>query len=279
MPPPADSDPPPIAWIELPDQGTITLTGDCHIGRVEGNEIVNPDNRISRRHAVIQRQGQRFVLVDLGSTNGTFLNETRIFTARKLHHNDVILVGSLRYIFHQPSLTDVSSVGESAQHTVVSVGKTSCWMMLVAPPEPADSAATAWAAQVRQAFADAGAGLKRIRGAAIFAHWRDSKVTPEKIGALLQAVARLPCPTGARLTVHHGAVRVGPAAAGEENLLGAEATFTHKMEATAAALGVNFLLSEAAVHALGPASFVSPLGAQTMRNVPTDHPLFTISVP
>lgn len=270
---------PPTAWIELPDGNTVVLSGDCHIGRIEGNEIVNPDARISRRHAVVQRQGQRFVLVDLGSTNGTFLNDTRIFTARKLHHGDVITVGSLRYVFHQPALTEVSGIGrESAQHTIVAVGKTACWMMVVASPDPSDQAAATWAGQVRTALATAGANIKRVREGTFFAHWRHGQVSPEKLGMLIREVSRLPHPAGARVAVHHGAVRVGPGATpGEENLVGSEATFTHKMEATAASLGVHFLLSEAAVQALGPAPFVSPLGAQTLRDLPNSQPFFTVA--
>jgi len=279
MPPADDSEPPPVAWIELPDKGTVILTGDCHIGRTEGNEIVNPDSRISRRHAVIQRQGQRFVLVDLGSTNGTFLNDIRIFTARKLKHGDFILVGSLRYVFHQPSLTAVSGVSDSAQHTVVAVGKTSCWMLLIAPPEAADAAVAAWTEKVRQAVVGSGAGVRRVHGAASLAHWRDSKVTAEKMRAIVQEIAGLRCPATARLALHFGAVRVGPSATpAEENLLGAEVTFTHRMEAAAAMLGVNFLVSEAAALALGPVPFVSPLTAVTVRDAPSLPPLFTIAV-
>jgi hypothetical protein len=277
MPPSENTGPPPVAWIELPDQGTVTLDGDCHIGRIEGNEIVNPDSRISRRHAVIQRQGERFVLVDLGSTIGTFLNDARIFTARKLKHGDVILVGSLRYVFRQPSLTAVSGVADSAQHTVVAVGKSSCWMMLVAPGAPANSATAAWAEKVRQVLAGSGAGVKRTEGAAFLAHWREHLVTPEKIGAVLQEIAGLAAPPAARVTLHHGSVRVGPAAAaGEESLLGAEVTVTHKLAATAATLPVVILVSEAAAKALGPAAPVSPLSAQTIRAAPDSPPLFTV---
>src|SRR6185312_11215811 len=104
MPSPAEESKPPFpAWIELPDGSTHELNGDCQIGRVVGNQIVNPDSRISRSHAAVQRQGKRFVLVDFGSTNGTFLNNTRISKPMTLRDGDAFVIGSHRYVFRQPS--------------------------------------------------------------------------------------------------------------------------------------------------------------------------------
>jgi hypothetical protein len=277
MPPTGDSLPPIDAWIELPDQRRLSLAGDCRIGRGEGNEIVNPDTRISRHHAVVQRQGDRFVLVDFGSTNGTFLNDSRIFKPTKLKDGDVILVGSLSYVFRQPSEA-ASPLTNFAQNTVVAVGKTSCWMLLVAPPEPPGPPAAAWAEQVRQALVGGGAGIKRLPGAAFIAHWRDSRIAPEAVRAIILDIAGVPIPRGAYLTLHYGAVRIGPATSpGEENLLGADVSFTHKLAASAAGLGVSFLVSEPAARLLGPARSVSPLGSQAVRDTPGTHLLFTIA--
>src|SRR5918992_1205412 len=45
------------------------------LGRLQGSEIEIQDPGASRRHAEIRRQGQEFVVVDLGSTNGTLVND------------------------------------------------------------------------------------------------------------------------------------------------------------------------------------------------------------
>ena len=277
MIPPTDSTPPaPVAWIEFPDQSTLPLNGDVHIGRIEGNEIVNPDSRISRRHAVIQRQGDRYALVDLGSTNGTYLNDARIFTARKLKHGDVILVGSLKYIFHQPSLTEVSGVSDSAQHTVVAVGKASCWMLLVLQPKAAGP--IAWVDPVMRDLAASGARVKKLSGASILAHWREGAAAPERVAAALRQAAQAVAPAGARLALHFGPVRVGPAAVpGEENLLGPEVTWAHKLGAAAAAQSAPVLVSEAAARSLGPSAALVPLGAQAVADLPGVHPLFGLA--
>lgn len=56
----------------------IPLGATLRIGRDQDNELVLASPSISRHHALIQWDGQRFVLSDLGSANGTFLENTRL---------------------------------------------------------------------------------------------------------------------------------------------------------------------------------------------------------
>lgn len=63
------------------------------IGRVGGNDIIIPETGVSRQHARIERDGDRLVIVDLGSLNGTWVNEERIEQARALRNGDVIQIG------------------------------------------------------------------------------------------------------------------------------------------------------------------------------------------
>lgn len=60
------------------------------IGRWEDNDIVIPDRWISRYHARIRREGSRFVLDDLGSKNGLFLNGQRVTQSVPLENDDRI---------------------------------------------------------------------------------------------------------------------------------------------------------------------------------------------
>ena len=64
------------------------------IGRVPGNDIVLPGNNVSKRHSRVVRQGDRFYVVDLKSTNGTYLNGRRIMTPSPLGAGDKIFVGN-----------------------------------------------------------------------------------------------------------------------------------------------------------------------------------------
>ncbi len=63
------------------------------IGRVGGNDIILPEAGVSRQHARLERSGTRCILVDLGSLNGTLVNNERIEQERDLVDGDVIRIG------------------------------------------------------------------------------------------------------------------------------------------------------------------------------------------
>jgi hypothetical protein len=73
---------------------SFTLEGDqLTIGRDSVNEIVINDAEISRRHARLTFQGGKYVLEDLGSTNGTFVNGQRLAGPRVLKAGEVVSFG------------------------------------------------------------------------------------------------------------------------------------------------------------------------------------------
>ncbi len=63
------------------------------IGRDMANDIVISDSEVSRRHARIFLQGTNYVLEDLGSTNGTFVNRQRLMGPYVLRPGEVITLG------------------------------------------------------------------------------------------------------------------------------------------------------------------------------------------
>ncbi len=70
------------------------ITGDqVKIGREEDNDIVIDNAAVSRHHAKIKRAGGGYIVEDLNSTNGTFVNENRITQQEKLQDGDIIIVG------------------------------------------------------------------------------------------------------------------------------------------------------------------------------------------
>ncbi len=68
------------------------------IGRLPECEITLVDTNVSRRHAEIQPRGDGFVLVDLGSTNGSRVNGVRV-TERELQDGDELGFGNTRMMF------------------------------------------------------------------------------------------------------------------------------------------------------------------------------------
>lgn len=60
------------------------------IGRWEDNDVVLPDRWVSRHHAEVRREGNRYWLYDLGSKNGLFLNGKRVTEPQALETGDRI---------------------------------------------------------------------------------------------------------------------------------------------------------------------------------------------
>jgi hypothetical protein len=77
----------------FPIQGAMS-----RIGRGLDNDIVIDDPRVSRHHAEIRWQAGRYSLLDMGSTNGTFLNDMQISEAQ-LSVGDRISLGGLELMF------------------------------------------------------------------------------------------------------------------------------------------------------------------------------------
>jgi predicted component of type VI protein secretion system len=63
------------------------------LGRDVSNDIVIGDSEISRQHARISRTPGGYVLEDLGSTNGTYVNGERLVAARVLNPGDTVGLG------------------------------------------------------------------------------------------------------------------------------------------------------------------------------------------
>lgn len=83
-----------------PDAGTaIALTtGSTAIGRHRECDIVLEDSTVSRRHACLHRHGDRYVVTDSGSLNGTYLNRYPVDRA-ELTDGDELWIGKVRFIF------------------------------------------------------------------------------------------------------------------------------------------------------------------------------------
>ena len=78
-----------------PDKGKrFGLRPVSRIGRDLRLDIRPHDPEISRHHAVLTFDGQGFTAEDLGSTNGTFVNEEKVVGRRRLRPGDILRVGS-----------------------------------------------------------------------------------------------------------------------------------------------------------------------------------------
>jgi hypothetical protein len=84
----------------LPDGRRVTLGEEVvRIGRLPDCGVQLADSNVSRHHAEIRPSGEGFLLVDLGSTNGTKVNGVRV-AERLLRDADEVTVGTTRLTFH-----------------------------------------------------------------------------------------------------------------------------------------------------------------------------------
>jgi sigma-B regulation protein RsbU (phosphoserine phosphatase) len=85
--------------------------GRMIIGRGEESHVFLPDYRLSRRHAEVEQRIDGFYIVDLGSTNGTFLNGQRVVGERRLSDGDLISLGDSRLVFSSGASDDTVEGG------------------------------------------------------------------------------------------------------------------------------------------------------------------------
>jgi len=114
---------------------TFTLEGDqLNIGRDSSNEIVINDAEVSRRHSRLTFQGGKYVLEDLGSTNGTFVNGQRLAGPRVLKAGEVVSFGEQIVLVFEVTTNDPGATMVSPRAAAVpSVSRP-----VTPPPPPAD---------------------------------------------------------------------------------------------------------------------------------------------
>jgi pSer/pThr/pTyr-binding forkhead associated (FHA) protein len=71
----------------------------AHIGRGNHNDVVINEDSVSDSHATMQLRNEGWYVVDLGTTNGTYVNGTRVNGERRLHGSPVVRFGSVTAIF------------------------------------------------------------------------------------------------------------------------------------------------------------------------------------
>lgn len=96
------------------------LEGDqLTIGRDATNDIVINDAEISRRHARLTFQGGKYVLEDLGSTNGTFVNGQRLAGPRVLKAGEVVSFGEQIILVFEVTTIDAGATMVSPRAAAV----------------------------------------------------------------------------------------------------------------------------------------------------------------
>jgi serine/threonine protein kinase len=78
--------------------------GSNTFGRSLENDILLPDQKVSRHHGAIINDKMNCLVEDFNSLAGTFVNGDRVGTTRVLKHDDQIKIGDLVFVFKQPGI-------------------------------------------------------------------------------------------------------------------------------------------------------------------------------
>jgi adenylate cyclase len=280
----------PEAWLEHEDQEHI-LNGSCSVGRAALNTLVVDSAKVSRLHAIIhsERAGA-FWLVDLGSSNGTFLNKRRIHEPSQLRDRDRITIGGKMFTFRQsrdPSEKPRSTAPVVTVHDQIE--EVPCWLLVAdlknfTPlsrellSEKLAMLVSSWLATCKGIIEKYAGRVNKYLGDGILAYWPDEETTAlnivKVIGALKQAQSRGP---EFRFVVHFGSIAIGGVSAvREETLIGSEVNLVFRLEKLLASLAEPCAISDAANARLADFLPSRPLGDYELKGFETKRGLFAV---
>ncbi len=100
---------------------TFSLEGDqLIIGRDSSSGVCINDAEVSRKHARLMFQGGKYVLEDLGSTNGTFVNGQRLASQAVLKSGDVVSLGEQIVLIYEALAVDAGATVAVSRNAVSS---------------------------------------------------------------------------------------------------------------------------------------------------------------
>ena len=180
----------------------------CRIGRSDQSAIVLPDQLASRHHAMIQHtEADEYHLIDLGSRNGTFVNNRRVTMPLILQPGDRITIGNHDLVFHrreqsQPEALNARITASTSTRVALNLRLITVLVIdirdftgLARRIDEATLAQTI-GTFIRKAGTDLleqGTWTQKYIGDAVMAVWLHQKCAPEQaeLRAVLQGVAKL----------------------------------------------------------------------------------------
>jgi pilus assembly protein CpaF len=110
---------------------------EINVGRVQGNDLMLPKGNVSKRHARLLYRDGRFIVTDLKSTNGTYVNGRKIAQATIVREGDKIYIGDFVLRIDTGSGSTPVPVGVPDEHLAISESS--------APPEQAGNTSASMA--------------------------------------------------------------------------------------------------------------------------------------
>ena len=280
----------PEAWLERGDQQHI-LQGSCSIGRATLNTLIVDSAKVSRLHAIIhsERTGV-FWLVDLGSSNGTFLNKRRIHEPTRLRDCDQITIGGNTFTFRRSR--DPSERRRSTAPVLTlqeQIEEVPCWLLVAdiknfTPlarellSEKLAALVSSWLATCKDIIEKHDGTVNKYLGDGLLAYWPDEEGTAKNMLALITALKQVQTSGPEfRFILHFGAVAIGGVSAvREETLIGSEVNLVFRLEKLMASLGEPCGISDSVHAKLGGLLASRLLGEYELKGFEMKRALFAV---
>ena len=280
----------PVAWLEREGQEYV-LQGNCSIGRAALNTAVLESPKVSRLHAIVHSErGGIFWLVDLGSSNGTFLNKRRIHEPAQLRDRDQITIGGSTFIFRQ-SFDPSDGPKSTAPPLTLQEGieDVPCWLLVadivdftpLSRKLASDKLATlvgSWLAMCKQIIEEQGGIVNKYLGDGVLAYWLDEETIAENIVGVIAALKHAQTREQQfRFVLHFGSVAIGGlSSVREETLMGSEVNLVFRLEKLLASLGEPCGISDAAHAKFGGLVAARYLGDYELKGFEGKRALFAV---
>jgi adenylate cyclase len=278
------------AWLDA-DGEQYRLEGNCSIGRAGLNTLVIDSPKVSRLHSIIHLEDSgAFWLIDLGSSNGTFLNKRRIHEPVRLRDGDEVIIGSRAFVFRQPRGKPSAELRGGPLATLQEVENADCWLLLADIKDftplsrsmisgELANLVSEWLASCKTIIEKHGGTVNKYLGDGILAYWRSDHNVSDEIVRTIDALKIAQAGDGPafRFVLHFGTVAIGGVPlTREETLMGTEVNLLFRLEKVLASLGEPCAISESAEARLGQILPCRSLGEYELKGFQRKRSLFAL---
>jgi adenylate cyclase len=123
-------------------QQVVELRAHNSLGRHPSNTIQLLDKIVSKEHCIVERRGDTFVLRDLGSLNGTYINGERVQGEKQLRNGDDIALGTTRARFEDAAGATTTGATATVPQGPASVANSPGWQPAAPAAAPRPYAAS-----------------------------------------------------------------------------------------------------------------------------------------
>ena len=278
------------------------------IGRSQDATIREPDAGISRQHATLRREGRYFWITDLGSANGTYVNEVAVTAARALRTGDRVQFGTAVYLFDQDESEGASpNSGLQTQvlrtatpplktiHATLLVGDLRDFTRISSQltAEEVGNMLREWYADCEAILKPRGAVIDKFIGDGVFAYWPKvdvkSRILAAEAAQLLSRPEANHSATRRKVTetlgiavqcnvgLHVGKVALGAMGRGVNTAVGEAVNVTFRIETLTRKLGTPVLASRDFLDDCGSAAeLFEDAGTHVLKGQPEPVEVFRL---